>query len=100
MKGIGIISKYCKLNDKEKALFKLTKRWCNYRKCFYTEYVFSEPWRYVLKIKPHFISHYKMHDNVLEQQMAELDNHIEKHHLQTQNHETNQRKKKSSSLLE
>lgn len=73
--------KYCKLNDKEKALFKLTKRWCNYRKCFYTEYVFSEPWRYVLKIKPHFISHYKMHDNVLEQQMAELDNHYLRHKI-------------------
>jgi len=74
--------KYCKLNEKEKALFKLTKRWCNQRKCFYNEYIFTEPWRFVLKIKPHFITHYKMHDNVLEQQIAELENHIENHHLQ------------------
>lgn len=74
--------KYCKLNEKEKALFKLTKRWCSRRKYFYTEYVFSEPWRYVLKVKPHFITHYKMHDNVLEQQIAEIDNHIQIHCLQ------------------
>ena len=74
--------RFCKLNEKERILFKPIKRWCNRRKYFYTEYVFSEPWRFVLKIKPHFITHFKMHDNVLEQQIAELENHIENHHLQ------------------
>jgi len=77
-------SSKCKLTEKEKEFFKPLKRWCNTRKCFYTEYVFTEPWRFVLKIKQHFITHYKMHDNVLKQQMAEIDNHIENHYLRHQ----------------
>jgi len=76
-----IDNKYCKLNDKERELFKLVKRWCNNRKKFYNEFLFTESWRYVLKIKPHFITHYKMHDNVLEQQINELENKITNHNL-------------------
>lgn len=75
-------SKKCKLTEKERTFFTATNRWSNANKRFYTVFVFSEPWRYVLKIKPHYITHYKMKDNVLEQQIAELENHIEHHHLQ------------------
>lgn len=75
-------SKICKLTEKERTFFIAINRWSKTTKRFYTLFVITEPWRFVLKIKPHFITHYKMHDNVLEQQIAELENHIENHHLQ------------------
>ncbi|PSK94352.1 hypothetical protein [Taibaiella chishuiensis] len=44
-------------------------------------YVFAEAWRYRLQVKPHMITHRKMVDEVLEQEIQQLDNYIESHHL-------------------
>lgn len=44
-------------------------------------YRFSEPWRYVLKIEPHFITHHKVVDEVLEQRISQLNNFIDRRNL-------------------
>jgi hypothetical protein len=44
-------------------------------------YRFNEPWKYRLQVKPHLITEVKMVDEVLEQEIKFLNNHIEKHHL-------------------
>ena len=36
-------------------------------------YIFKEPWRYVLRIRPNMIDKVKAHDNELEQRIAEVD---------------------------
>jgi len=69
------------LSDKEKDQFVLKDVWCEFDKKYYARYVFIEPWRYVLRIKPHFITHTKMIDEVLEQQIQELKNYIENNFL-------------------
>ncbi len=45
------------------------------------KYVFSEPWRYVPKVEPNMITHVKLVDEVLEQEIAQLHNYIERRHL-------------------
>jgi hypothetical protein len=57
--------------EKEKALFELKiikeKGGGKHR-----AYVFLEEWRFDFKVKKHWITHKKVHDNVLEQRIAEL----------------------------
>jgi hypothetical protein len=50
------------------------------------KYVFTEPWRFVLKVMPHIVTEVKLHDNVLQQQIAAVDNHIEKHFYEPRIH--------------
>ena len=65
-----------KLSDKEKTLFEKQEVWCIFQKGLKISYVFKESWRFVLKIRPHIITHTKMIDEVLEQELAEIDNYI------------------------
>lgn len=63
------------LNEKERACFHLEWRQhkdSNGRNSFYWVYVFSEPWRYVVAIKPNIITHVRLHDVELEQKIARL----------------------------
>lgn len=71
-----------KLTDAEKILFYPKEVLCKQSKKPVIKYVFAEPWRYVLKVKPHMITHSRMIDEVLEQEIQELDNYIEQHNLQ------------------
>lgn len=43
--------------------------------------VFNEPWRFVLQVRLHMITHVKMTDEVLEQEIQQPDNYIRSHHL-------------------
>ncbi len=65
-----------KLTDKEKTLFEKQEVWCIFQKGLKVSYVFKESWRFVLKIKPNIITHTKMIDEVLEQELAEIDNYL------------------------
>ncbi len=76
-------SEFDKLNftEKEAALFswELIKQWNNkYVKML----VFNEPWRFVLKIAPHIITHAKMVDVKLESEIKEIENFIDRNNLQ------------------
>jgi hypothetical protein len=70
-----------KLSEKEKTLFEKQEIWCIFKKGFKVSYVFKESWRFVLKIKPNIITHKKMIDEILEQELAEIDNYITKNNL-------------------
>lgn len=61
----------CLFTEKENALFEY--KWLrNANGVKYRAYVFLEQWRFEFKVKKHWITHRKVHDNVLEQRIAEL----------------------------
>ncbi|KAA5533521.1 hypothetical protein F0919_13350 [Taibaiella lutea] len=70
-----------KITEQEKQHFFLKEYPMSHSKCIKKRYTFIEPWRYVFQIKPHMITHAKLVDEVLEQQMQQLENRIERHHL-------------------
>jgi hypothetical protein len=70
-----------KLTEGEKLQFHLEDRWSEQQKMWVQRYVINEPWRYVLKVRPHIITEAKLVDNLLEQEISELDNYICSHHL-------------------
>ncbi len=74
-----------KLFEKEQACFTCVSFINNSRRPD-IKYVFTEPWRFVLKVMPHMVTEVKLHDNVLQQQIAEVDNHIEKHFYEPRMH--------------
>ena len=63
-----------KLTERELACFELkTVRVLRYKMIYEKQvYVFKEPWRYVLRIRPNMIDKVKAHDNELEQRIAEV----------------------------
>ncbi|WP_343744740.1 hypothetical protein [Chitinophaga sp.] len=44
--------------------------------------VFKEPWRFVLRVRPHILTHQRIVDPVLESQIQELDNYITSRQLE------------------
>ena len=67
--------------EKEKIHFYKKERWCPNYKCYKIRYVFSEPWRYVLRVRPNMITHTKMVDAVLESEIDRVRNYITNHFL-------------------
>jgi hypothetical protein len=45
------------------------------------KYVFTEPWRYVLKVVPHIVTHVKSMDAAIERELSFIDDHIDNHQL-------------------
>lgn len=71
-----------KFTDQERLHFHPEEVKSKYKGTSDYEYVFNEPWRYTLRIKPHFITHVKLLDSALQQAIDQLDHHIERNHLQ------------------
>ncbi|HTN16920.1 MAG TPA: hypothetical protein VL092_04505 [Chitinophagaceae bacterium] len=69
-------------SEQEKAFFYPKEYWCTTLKQVIVKYAFTEPWRFILKIKPNMITHQKMIDETLDQEIAFLDQHIANHFLQ------------------
>ena len=70
-----------KLTEREKMLFFRYERWCPQGKYWKVSYVFAEPWRFVLRIKPHMITEQRMIDANLEAVLQRLKNYIERSNL-------------------
>lgn len=47
----------------------------------YKKFVFTEPWRYLLKVSPNFITHLQRINPILEQQAADINNYLTSRHL-------------------
>lgn len=75
-------SKHNKLTEAERLLFYPRETYCVARKRKEIRYVFAEHWRYRLQVRPFMITHRKMIDEALEQEIQEIDNYIEKRNLQ------------------
>lgn len=71
-----------KLSPVEKALFYPKEFRSKDGKTMHTRFVYAEPWRFVLRVRPHMITEVRMVDEVLEQQLQYISNHIDHHHLQ------------------
>jgi len=50
------------------------------------KYVFTEPWRYVLKIVPHMVTHTKLMDADIERELSYINDHIDNHNLAPRMH--------------
>ncbi len=70
-----------KLTDMERMLFFRYERWCPQGKYWKVSYVFAEPWRFVLRIRPHMITEQRMIDANLEAELRRLENYIERNSL-------------------
>lgn len=71
-----------KLTEDEKRMFYEVKYYDPKLKCDQIKYVFSEPWRFVLRIRPHWITEIQRKDPLLEQQLGEISKIIEQHKSQ------------------
>jgi hypothetical protein len=67
--------------DKERLYFELRDVYYSINNSWRREYVFTEPWRYVLKVKAHVITHVKQTDEELDAEIGELKRHIENRFL-------------------
>lgn len=69
------------LTEEEQACFIRTES--TDLKTRYTEvkYVYSETWRFVLKVMRHVVTEVKMVDEILEQELKAIDNHIDNNNL-------------------
>ncbi|CAH0126841.1 hypothetical protein [Chryseobacterium sp. Bi04] len=67
------------LTVQERQYFLKYEEYCPYRKCNEVYYEFIEPWRFILRVRPHMITHYKPIDFELEKEYAELESYV-KHH--------------------
>lgn len=68
-----------KFDEKEQAYFVKTEEYNPQRKTFETFYEFREAWRFVLRVKPYMITHYKPLDLDLERELAQLNKFLDNH---------------------
>ncbi|MBO9636004.1 MAG: hypothetical protein J7578_23070 [Chitinophagaceae bacterium] len=71
----------CKLTEAERRCFHKEEYWDRYNNKISYRYVVSEPWRFVLQIRPHMITKIKMIDGELESNRQQLENHLRTYHL-------------------
>jgi hypothetical protein len=70
-----------KLTERERMHFFRYERWCPSGKYWKASYVFTEPWRFVLRIRPHMITEQRMINANLEAELQRLKNYIERNSL-------------------
>jgi hypothetical protein len=51
-----------------------------------TKYVITDPWRFVLKVMPHIVTQVKLHNEVLQQEIAAIDSYIDHHFYEPRIH--------------
>jgi len=73
--------KKMELTDKEKLYFREEWRLYKYNNRLYKVYVFTEPWRYVLQVKPNMITKVKIIDPLLKRQEDEIDLYLRRNLL-------------------
>lgn len=69
------------LTEKEKSYFILTEKWSDCFKRYIVGYKFREPWRFVLRTRPHMVTHKKAIDEGLQSELARLENYIVNNNL-------------------
>lgn len=69
------------LTARERQHFLRQEEYCPARKSYVPYYEFIEPWRFILRIRPNMITHYKPVDFELEKECAELDDYLWQHKI-------------------
>lgn len=75
-----------KLTEREMSYFRITWEFAGNSTSIHMKYVFAEPWRYMLRVRPNMITHVKIIDPQLMSREKELDNYFKKHHLYPRAH--------------
>jgi hypothetical protein len=70
------------LTEKERSFFVRVEEYCHRKKCIDIYYEFTEAWRYVLRIKPNMITHYKPVDIELERELSLLNSFLKQHKIE------------------
>lgn len=76
------------LTTREKQYFLKKEEYNPFRKRYNIYYEFIEPWRFVLRIKPNMITHYKPLHSDLEKEIDELDSYLGRYKIQGIVHKT------------
>ncbi len=76
------------LTEREKQYFIMKDNYCPIRKSCKVYYEYTEPWRFVLKVKPNLITHYKPLQSDLEKEIDETDSFLNRHKVQAIIHKT------------
>jgi len=66
-----------KFTEEEKAFFQLVEDMPDQKGHIYSRYVFKEPWRFVLKVRPNIIHKVRIKDFALEQRMGDIFDYLE-----------------------
>ncbi|WP_345954000.1 hypothetical protein [Mucilaginibacter sp. PAMB04168] len=74
------------LTEEEKACFTRTESFHIRTRRLEIKYVITEPWRFVLKVAPHIITHRKMVDTELESELSKLNNYVRAHNYDPRMH--------------
>ncbi|WP_312390361.1 hypothetical protein [Chryseobacterium sp.] len=69
------------LTTRERQYFLKREDYCPFRKRYNIYYEFIEPWRFVLRVKPNMITHYKPLNSDLEKEIDELDSFLGRHKI-------------------
>ena len=68
-----------KLSEEERTYFtRVEYLHATYRR-LEIKYVITDPWRFVLRVMPHVVTVVKLHDEVLQQEIDEIDSYIDHH---------------------
>jgi hypothetical protein len=70
------------LSDKEKEYFELRDVFSKYTRKTQKEYVFAQPWRFVLRVEPNMITHVRQIDIELERELKFINTYIEQRSFQ------------------
>ena len=69
------------LTECEKSLFYRQEKWYHNMKPPEVQYIFREPWRFELRIRPHIITHINKLDPLLQSESQQIGNYITTHYL-------------------
>lgn len=69
------------LTEDEKACFTCVETFDVKARCVDIKYVFTEPWRYKLKVEPRMVTHIKLMDLDIERELSYIRDHIDNHNL-------------------
>jgi hypothetical protein len=69
------------LTIREKQYFLKKEEYNPFRKRYNVYYEFIEPWRFVLRVKPNMITHYKPLHSDLEKEIDQLDSYLNQHKI-------------------
>ncbi len=76
------------LTEKEKQYFVMKDHYCPIRRSRKVYYEFTEPGRFVLRVKPNIITHYKPLQSDLEKEIDETDSFLNRYKVQGIIHKT------------
>lgn len=76
------------LTTRERQYFLKREEYNPFRKRYNIYYEFIEPWRFVLRVKPNMITHYKPLHSDLEKEIDELDSYLDQHKIKGITHKT------------